>query len=365
MHSEPCNGTILEELVAGAAIVVKFVWRGQPRVMRRQLPGLASQWGRCRFVFDPECREYDWLAVYDDLAPLPGKRRSSGIERLSCAPEHTLFITVEPSSIKTYGYEFLDQFGVIITSQEPWAITNRQAVFTQPALRWFYGDSAENTRLYNDLANNPPLHKTANVSTVCSNKQHKRTVHGERYRFTMRLKELLPELEVFGRGVRDITDKADALDRFRCHVVVENHICPHHWTEKLADAFLGVTLPFYYGCPNAADYFPADSFIPIDIADPERTAATIRSALATRQFERRLPHILEARRLVLEEYNLFAVIAREVERHFDPQKKAVPGACIYNRHRSRRRNLLSAMRFGIEHVRIRVRNRQLARRRAA
>ncbi|MEZ6050382.1 MAG: hypothetical protein R3C02_03185 [Planctomycetaceae bacterium] len=42
---------------------------------------------------------------------------------------------------------------------------------------------------------------------------------------------------------------------YRYHVAVENHIAEHHWTEKLADAFLGATLPFYFGCPNASDYF--------------------------------------------------------------------------------------------------------------
>ena len=52
------------------------------------------------------------------------------------------------------------------------------------------------------------------------------------------------------------------------HIAVENHIAPHHWTEKLSDSFLGYCLPFYIGCPNAADYFPEQSFIGLDIEDP-------------------------------------------------------------------------------------------------
>ncbi len=350
-------------------ITVKFMWKGHlsadNHFIRRQLPGNCHQWGDCRFVFDPECRQYDWLAVYDDLAPLSGKRFSTRIEPLACAPDHTLFITLEPSTVKTYGYDFLEQFGVIITSQEPWAITNRQAIYTQPSLCWMYGLAAGCTRSYDEIASNPPLQKTADVSTICSNKKQNNTVHAKRYHFTMRLKELMPELQVFGRGVCDIADKADALDQFRYHIAIENHIGRHHWTEKLADSFLGVTLPFYYGCPNAAEYFPAESFIPIDIADPDSAAKIIRHAIATKQFERRLPAILEARRLVLEEYNMFAIIAHEVERRFDPQARPVPGACIYSRKRSRRRSPLHAVRFGFEHVRTRMLNRHVKRSQAA
>lgn len=350
-------------------IVVKFVWRGSSKthqdIMRRQLPGNSSRWGRCRFVFDSKCDEYDWLAVYDDLTALPGQRFSFHAEPLPCAPKHSLFITVEPSSIKTYGYDFLEQFGVIITSQEPWAITNRQAVFTQAALQWFYGWSADHLRSYDEIASNPPLNKTADISTVCSNKKQKGTVHADRYNFTMRLKEIMPELALFGRGVRDIADKAEALDTFRYHIAIENHIAKHHWTEKLADSFLGVTLPFYYGCPNATDYFPEESFIRIDIADPQRTAEIIRTAIANKEFERRLPAILEARRRVMDEYNMFAVIAREVERRFNPSAKAEPGACIYSRKRSRRRTPLHAIRFGFEHLRIRMLNRHAKRHQAA
>ena len=85
---------------------------------------------------------------------------------------------------------------------------------------------------------------------------------------------------------------------FRYHIAIENHIAPHHWTEKLADVFLGHSLPFYHGCPNAADYFPADSFIPIDIHQPERVLEIIRQAIDRGEYERRLPAIVESRRRV-------------------------------------------------------------------
>jgi len=350
-------------------IVVKFVAKGHllqhQHIFRRQFQGDTQKWGRCRFVFDPDASRYDWLAVYDDLPPHAGQRFSTRVEKLACAPAHTLFVTMEPSTIKTYGYDFLDQFGVIITSQEPWAITNRQAVYTQPALRWFYGESKDHLLTWDEMVSNVPEKKTGDLSAVCSNKKQKNTVHADRYAFVMRLKELIPEMELFGRGVRPVDDKADALDPYRYHIVIENHQAPHHWTEKLADAFLGLTLPFYYGCPNVFDYFPEDSLIPIDVSDPAGAAERIRAAIASNEFERRLPAIRESRRRVLNEYNLFAVVAREVESRFDPSRRIDQDARLYSRHASRKRSLFHAMRFGLEKARIDLKNRKVLRERRA
>ena len=91
---------------------------------------------------------------------------------------------------------------------------------------------------------------------VFSPKRMRHTLHHHRFNFMRDLMQLLPEMHVYGRGARALDDKADALDAYRYHVAIENYIGPHHWTEKLSDAFLGLTLPFYAGCPNATDYFP-------------------------------------------------------------------------------------------------------------
>ena len=347
-------------------IVVKFVAKGHQKdhqgIFLRQFPGQIPQWGRCDFIFDPDSTTYDWLAVYDDMAPAPLERFSTRVELLACAPKHTLFITMEPSSIKTYGYDFLNQFGMILTSQEPWAVTNQQAVYSQPALRWFYGESKHHLRTWDEMTQSPPEHKTGNLSAVCSNKRQQNTVHADRYAFTMRLKELMPDMALFGRGVCPIDDKADALDSYRYHVVIENHQAPHHWTEKLSDAFLGLTLPFYFVCPNVADYFDPQSFIAIDVHDPEGAARIIGEAIATNQFDRRLPALREARRQVLNEYNLFSVVSREVEQRFDASAIIESHAQLHSRHASRKRSLLHTMRFSVEQLRMTLRNRQIKRR---
>lgn len=119
-------------------------------------------------------------------------------------------------------------------------------------------------------------------------------------------------------------------------------------TEKLPDTFLGYTLPFYHGCPNAADYFPADSFIPIDIGDLEKTVDVIQSAIANNEYEDRLPYIIEARRSVLEEQNLFAVLEREICSNDGKITASDTGGVIMNRQTIRIKKPLVGIRSMVE-----------------
>jgi hypothetical protein len=300
-------------------ITVKFMARGIVRGGSadhyiRQLPGDMSAWGNCRFIFDVDAREYDWLVVYHDL---PRRPWTFSEERLRCPPEKTVLITTEPSSITVYGTDYLRQYGIVITSQEHWVISHANPVFTQPGLIWFYGFpfSEGPIRTYDEMKVMSPPVKTRPISTVCSDRQGRLTLHSRRFEFTRKLKAALPELDVFGHGVTPMSDKAVAVDPYQYHISIENHIYPHHMTEKMPDSFLGYAVPFYHGCPNATDYFPADSFIPIDINDFQKTFDIIRSTLANNEYKDRLPSVIEARRRVLDEYNLFAVVEREINRN--------------------------------------------------
>lgn len=329
-------------------IIVKFLSKASIRQpdgaawWQRQFPGCSPNWGRCHFVFDSSCSQYDWLVVYDDLPVVPPSNRHLHTEQLACPQENTLFITGEPSSIKIYGSAFLNQFGAVLTSHEPWALQHPGVIRSQPALRWHYGidmDSPnENPLTYDAMLSTQPPSKTRLFSTVCSNKRMWMTLHARRYDFSMRIKQEIPDLELFGYGIRPISDKREALDPFRYHLAIENHICPHHWTEKLADAFLGYCLPFYCGAPNAADYFPEESFIAIDIRNPAQAIRTIRKGIANNAYKKGYEAICEARRLVLEEYNLFAVISREISRLEQSPRGNTMGGRITSRHLSRRSN---------------------------
>jgi hypothetical protein len=165
-------------------------------------------------------------------------------------------------------------------------------------------------------------------------------------------------MELFGKGIRFVTDKADALDPYKYHVAIENFLGPHHWTEKLADPFLGACMPVYYGCPNAEEYFPEASFLRIDIADVDAAAEMIRRAMRDRLYEKNLNAILESRRRVVEEYAPIAQIARFVnQRHQPSDAPATAGETIASRHKLIRRSWINGMSYGIEKVRVSLRHR--------
>lgn len=323
-----------------APIRVKIVTPFSARWFLHQLPA-DRRWGNCIFTLDPEDREYDWLVAYNNLSGPSNTPRHEHCEHLACPPEHTLLTTTEPSSITHYGSAFTQQFGCVLTSQAEWALPHKDRIHQQAGLVWLYGIGYEGeAQSFEQMVNAVPEKKEHDLALVFSGKRMRLTLHSKRFHLMQELLEKLPGMHVFGRspGHIPLDDKTAALAPYRYSFALENHIEEHHWTEKLADAFLGLTLPFYAGCPNATDYFPEESFIPIDMNDPDLTIRIVKKTIADGEYEKRLPAIREARRRVLYEHNLFAVLSREIEKRYDANRRPEPSAIIYSRHGVRKQS---------------------------
>jgi Glycosyltransferase family 10 (fucosyltransferase). len=322
-----------------------------------QFPGNEPIFGDCEFMFDRDAATYDWLVVYDDLAIRATERKGHSSERLACPRAHTLLVTTEPSSIKIYGDDYTNQFGCVLTSQPEWALPHRDRIFSQPGLHWFYGVGRSATLPFDTIAAQTPAGKTDAVSMVYSAKAMRHTLHHHRQRFMHTLVARVPEIETYGRdSARKLDDKADCLRSYRYHVALENHVGLHHWTEKIADPFLGLALPFYYGCPNLEDYFPPESFIRLDSLETAAAADIIRRAVANDEFSKRLSAIAEAKRRVLYEFNLFAVLSRAIAQRHDPASKVDASAMLLSRRALRKSSLLVGARDLYGKLRGRVRH---------
>ena len=320
-------------------IKVKLVTRGskanEESGFRLQSENNEANWGSCSFTFNPEEKNYDWLVIIDDMPRI----LPNGVETLSCPKENTILVTTEPTSITRYGRAFAKQFNYLLTNQDEKVLPHPNATRSQTGMLWYYGKD------YDSIVSVTHPNKTKKISTICSNKQQGHTIHRLRYEFTKIMEERIPELERFGRGFTWIETKAEGLDDYEFHVAIENHFAPHVWTEKLADAFLGFTVPIYFGCPNVYDYFPKESLIQIDIYDTEGSIAKIKEIIATEgEYERRLDAVKEARRRVIEEYNLLAMINNIVE-NSQEDKSSVSAYKIYNRKIMRVRHLPDLVRF--------------------
>jgi hypothetical protein len=119
----------------------------------------------------------------------------------------------------------------------------------------------------------------------------------------------------FGRPHRPIEYKEDAILPYRFHLCIENTATRGLWTEKISDALLGFAIPIYDGCPDISDYF-GEAVIRIDVNNPAAACGKIESLLtASREIYReRLPALLEARRRLIEEFDMATLIRSELGR---------------------------------------------------
>ncbi len=296
-----------------------------------------QEWDGIVFTADADCRDYDWALVYDDFPKGIYGSSINELEQLTCPQENTILVTCEPPTIKLYVRPYVKQFGYVISTQLPRYLVHPHRVHAPGSLLWCaqYPMDKALAMIEHD--------KTHLFSTVCSAKQQSHTMHGTRYEAVKYLAEHLPEMDWFGYGVRDLKLKYNALANYRYHLSAENYVGDYHWTDKISDPLLFGCLTFYAGDPRLAEVFPEESFIPIPLGDKEATLAIVREALKNNEYEKRLPAIREARRLLVQKYNMFAQVSKLIHEVTEerraaglPERGEGPNGVLRGRHRLRR-----------------------------
>ena len=304
----------------------------------RQFPGGIPRLNGCEFYFGVPPKSIDWVVVYEDL---PDRKAMNHQSVFDCDQANTLLVTSEPSSIKRYSRIYLDQFGTVLTSQEPDYLTGRDVVRSQCGLRWFVGADSDPMMAWDDLASLEPTGKLGSISTVCSAKTGSRTNHDRRLEYTNDFVRYFPDTHWFGKGIQEIRDKSEGLLQFQYHLCIENHVSPHHWTEKLSDAFLGWTLPLYVGCPNVCDYFDRRSLIHLSVDARKREFPQVNNLISQHAFEDSYEFIKASRDAVLHEYNLFSIVSNIIrEREGNTVRLLNRPANLYSRRVIRKKKPL-------------------------
>lgn len=250
----------------------------------------------------------EWIVVYDDIA---------GPIETRVPPERRLLFVTEPPGQKRYSPRFANQFGILVS---PYLVDGFRGLWIQshPAINWFYGVSLTRGEATARLASLAELRampvpegKRNRISVICSSKA-KLPRQQERLRLIERLKREFPDsLDVFGQGFKPIADKADAIATYRYHLALENNEIAHFWTEKLADPYLGYSLPVYSGCRNVTDYFPARSLVQLpEITDHDAIVDAIGALLRDDPWPEHLDAIRTARSELIERQNLFSLVDR-------------------------------------------------------
>lgn len=81
------------------------------------------------------------------------------------------------------------------------------------------------------------------------------------------------------------------------HICIENTRHNNYYTEKIQDCFYTKTIPIYWGCPNIGNFWDKEGIIMIE---DEKQAVELINNLTPEDYHKRLPHIENNYKLVLE-----------------------------------------------------------------
>ncbi|MFP4487243.1 MAG: glycosyltransferase family 10 domain-containing protein [Campylobacterales bacterium] len=267
--------------------------------IERQLPNCNHVFGNFEFFINRHVDNPDYWIVYHDL---------SNAEECNAFKGTLILFTSEPGSVHLYNQKFLNQFDVVVTSQTN--LKHKNKILSHTSLHWHIGRVLENgqpdkfTRNYDELANEK-IYKSKLLSVISSNKTISKG-HKERLEFVQKLKNYFGEqIDLFGHGLNDFSDKWDVIAPYKYHIVLENTSQKYYWTEKLSDCYLGEAYPIYYGCTNLNEYFNDKAFSYIDIKKFRKSVEIIEKVISNNFYENFYNEIIESKKLVLNDYNFF------------------------------------------------------------
>jgi hypothetical protein len=269
------------------------------RKLRNNMP--VTTWHDIEIVINGGSDEYDAIVVLQSTRPFaPSQRR--------CRVGNAILIVREPEHVLRMPTAYVKQFDRVISPNRK--VRGSQVTYQSFGQLWSFDMDHAAVR----KATLCPDPRDA-VSAVISDKVMTRQ-HANRLAYVRALKATLgARFDWYGRGVRDIGDKWDATYPYRYQLVIENGQWPDYWTEKLTDAYMGFSLPFYVGCPNIKDYFSSASLCLLDPDDPTKAAATIVDAMENERYIQGLPHLLESRDRILNRYGFFPTLVSLLEDH--------------------------------------------------
>lgn len=246
-------------------------------------------------------RVWDLVIVFEAIA---------APRHLRVHSDRTVFVAGEPPSIGNHSKAFLRQFDAVYCAGAD-SGSARRVSGEQHYNNWHFGYSTKNGFRYGHefIRDLRPPQKTDMLSTITSNLAYL-PMHIRRRALIDRLAQDYPgSIDTFGRPHRFIEYKDDAILPYRFHLCVENCSVPNLWTEKIADALLGYSVPIYAGCPNIEDYFPGTT-ISIDLDDYEGTRQKIGEILIHGEaiYRERLPALIDARKNLIEIYDISSLV---------------------------------------------------------
>ncbi len=282
----------------------------------RQTPDSNGVWEGIQFTFN-EVDECDYIVVINHpTKDIKVKCRKGGRILLIQEPPY------ERNNYLTPYFRYFDKIICAFDKKYSSSIINHPA-----ALPWLINKN------YRELSELIPFAEKKNdyISWITSN-SNVNPGHEPRLKFMEILKKSDIKLDLFGRGIKPLDDKFNALYSYKYSIAIENYSAINYWTEKIADPYLSWTMPVYYGCKNIEDFFPENSYIKIDIHKPDEALHIISQSIKNRLYENNIKAIGEARNLVLYKYQFFPFIKNFIEKKIASNNKYIDCKIPVNPH---------------------------------
>ena len=149
-------------------------------------------------------------------------------------------------NIKSNPERYLEMFDLLFTH-------NQELLNISPKFKWVpaQGFWIKNASIYK---------KSKLVSMISSNKS---ITDGHKFRLTW-VEKLKGEVDLFGRGFKEINNKEECLCDYMYSIVIENGIYNSYFTEKILDCFATGTIPIYSGASDINFFFNPNGIIDLE-----------------------------------------------------------------------------------------------------
>ena len=243
----------------------------------------------------------DWIFVAD---------KPYGAFQTSVPKERRVLVLSEPPGIRPYARAYLEQFG---TAVSPYPLDNYdgRVILHHPCIGWLAGNGSGGNEDIRPLFRNIEdvrafrCEKTKLLSIVSGLKVFC-AGHKQRIAFLEALRQHFgSRAEYFGWEFSPVDDKLDAIAPYKYHIAIENTALENYWTEKLTDAWIGWSLPIYYGDPTILAQVPDPRGLEcIDINDIPSALDRIERVLKDDDYASRHEAIAKCRDWAIQESNL-------------------------------------------------------------
>jgi hypothetical protein len=261
--------------------------------LRRQTPNSSFQWKDYLFT-EENVEECDYLVILD----YPKHDFEIKVNK-----ENIIHLALEPPNEVSKYRQYSNKAVKYIYNQ---CHTNNSNILSHGALPWHIDKDYDFLKRlnYSDIS------KEDKIVWITSNQRTSKG-HNARMNYLEKIKDL-PFVDLYGRGIRPIESKWEALKSAKYAIAYENSQNDFYWTEKIADCFLSYTMPIYFGCNAIDNYFPKDSFIQLDPTD-KHSGLFLKEIVQSNKWEENLDLINISRQLILDEYQLFPFIYNQIK----------------------------------------------------